>query len=382
MPALRNAAVPAATNAAGKMPALQGEKPMLLSEDKLTGIPQELHRAATIPLHEGMYAEANQRSLDLTRYLESLDPSGNDSELDAFERQLALCGIRVNGEDADFVDRFFASQESAVLFPEFVSRSVRVGFDDFTKLRKILANRVKIDDNTYKSIYMDETVLTESDKSLALVGEGASLPKIAIKTAEHTLLIKKYGRYLEATYESIRRKRTSVVALFLRAVGVQLQRDKFKDALNVLLNGDGNDNAAAGINTATSGTLTYADLVKFYLAFDPYDLNVLLCNKNVASTLLNVNEIKEPIVSAGFQVRGENPRLFGAELVVDDNVSENKIIGLDHRFALQEVYETGVMTESERLIRRQIEGTAISETAGFAKIIGAASKVLNITWAE
>ncbi|RJP20418.1 MAG: phage major capsid protein [Candidatus Omnitrophota bacterium] len=354
---------------------------MLLSEDKLHGIPQELHRAGTIPLHEGMYAEANQRGYDLTGYLESLDPSPGNAELDAFERQLALAGIRVNGENADIIDRFFASQESAVLFPEFVSRSVRIGCDDFTKLRNILANRIKIDDNTYKSIYMDDSVTAEEEKSLAVVAEGAVLPKIVIKTAEHTLAIKKYGRYLESTYEAIRRKRTSVVALFLRAIGVQLQRDKFTDAIDVLFNGDGNDNAADGVNTAASGTLTYADLIKFYLEFDPYDLNVLLCNKTTASTLLNVTEIKEPVVSAGFQVRGESPRLFGAELLVDDCIPNNKIIGLDRRFALQEVYETGVMTESERLIRRQIEGTAISETAGFAKIIQAAAKVLNVTWA-
>jgi len=71
-------------------------------------------------------------------------------------------------------------------------------------------------------------------------------------------------------------------------------------------------------------------------------------------------------------------RLFGAELIVDPSVPDNLILGLDRRFALQEVYETGVLTESERLIRRQIEGTAISEVAGFAKVITSASKVLDI----
>ena len=44
------------------------------------------------------------------------------------------------------------------------------------------------------------------------------------------------------------------------------------------------------------------------------------------------------------------------------------------------IEKTGVLTESERLIRRQIEGTAISEIAGFAKVITAASKILNLVW--
>ena len=70
---------------------------------------------------------------------------------------------------------------------------------------------------------------------------------------------------------------------------------------------------------------------------------------------------------------------FGAELIVDEAVSDDLILGLDRRFALEEVYETGVITESDRLIRQQIEGTAISEIAGFGKIINSATRVLNVT---
>lgn len=353
---------------------------MYIPEDKLNNVPQELHRAATVRLHDGMYAEACQRGLDLTGYLETLDPTSSDSELDAFERQLALAGIRVSGEDAAIIDRFFASQESSVLFPEFVSRSVRIGLDDFSHLKSILASRIKIDDNTYKSIYMDDSVLSDTDKSLAVVGEGASLPVVELVTAEHTVTIKKYGRYLQATYEAIRRKRTSVISIFLRSIGIQIQRDKFADAVGVLIDGDGNNNACASVNTDVSGTLDYDDLVNFVLSFAPYTLNVMVCNKTAARKLLNVSEISDPAVSGDFQTTGEKIRLFGAELIVDESVPNNKIIGLDRRFALQEVNETGVLTESERLIRRQIEGTAISEVAGFAKVITSASKVLNLTW--
>lgn len=351
---------------------------MFYPEEKLNTLPEALHRAATVPLHEGMYAEAAQRGLDLTGYLESFDPSPQNAELDAFERQLALAGIRVNGDDADIVDRFFATQESAVLFPEFVSRSVQTGFEDFSKLRNILAARVKIDDNTYKSIYMDDSVYEEGSKSLAVVGEGASLPEIELKTAEHAVQIKKYGRYLQATYEAIRRKRANVISIFLRSIGAQIQRDKFVDAVSVLINGDGNGNAAQEISVVSSGTLTYSDLVTFALSFAPYQMNVMVCGKTAASKILNVEEISEPAVSGGFQTNGESVRLFGADLLVDESVPANHIIGLDRRFAIQEVYETGVLTESERLIRRQIEGTAISEVAGFAKVIARACKVLDI----
>jgi len=104
------------------------------------------------------------------------------------------------------------------------------------------------------------------------------------------------------------------------------------------------------------------------------------CSATTAGTLLNITEVKDPAISSEFQTRGNNIKLFGAELIVDDSVPDDMIVGLDRRFALQEAYETGVLTESERLVRRQIEGTAISEVAGFAKVITQACKVLDITW--
>ncbi|MFH1743024.1 MAG: phage major capsid protein [bacterium] len=354
---------------------------MLISEEERSGLPPELHRAAGIPLQSGLYNEIRQRGCNLSTYLEELDPSPADAALDAFERQLALAGIKVIGEDASIIDRFFATQENAVLFPEFVARSVRIGKDDFTKLGKTIAGRTRVDDNTYKAIYMDDSVLSESDKRLAKVAEGAALPKIEIESAEHTIQLHKYGRYLEATYEAIRRKRVNVVALFLRAIGVQIQRDKFTDAVGVVINGDGNDNAASVVNTATSGTLTYADLVNFKLSFDPYEMNVILVSQTMAKNILGLSEFKEPLVAGEFQRTGQMIKLFGAEMIVDDAVATDRIVGLDRRFAIEEVYETDVITESEHLIRQQIEGTAISEVAGFAKLIKSASKVLDTSWA-
>ena len=350
---------------------------MLIPEEERANLPHELQRAAGISLHPGLYSEARQRGLHLSGYLEELDPMENDATLDAFERQLALAGIKVNGPDSSILDRFFATQESAILFPEFVARSVRMGKDDFTKLKKIMASRTHVDDNTYKAIYMDESVLSNSDKSLAKVGEGAALPKIGIETAEHSIHLHKYGRYLEASYEAIRRKRVNIVAYFLRAIGVQIQRDKFTDAIDILLNGDGNDNAASVVNTESSGTLTYDDLVNFKLSLDPYEMNIIIVSKAMAKTILGLSEFKEPLVAGEFQRTSEMIKLFGAEIIIDDTVPSDLIVGLDRRFALEEVYETEVMTESERLIRQQIEGTAISEVAGFTKLIQAATKILD-----
>ncbi len=342
------------------------------------GLPAEPSRAAEVALTPDLYSRARTRGLSLSGFLEELDPSAPGAALDAFERQLALAGIRVAGPDADTIDRFFSSAENAVLFPEYVSRSVRAGMTDFAKLEKITATRTKIEDDTYRTLYMDDSVYAEGDLSLAKISEGAAMPRIEIKTAEHSLTLAKYGRYIETTYEAIRRKKAPVVEVFLRSIGMQIQKDKFQDALAVLVSGDGNDNAATVDPVAADETLTYADLVKFALAFQPYELSVLIADSTTAALILNLDEFKHPEVARGLQTRGEMITPLGAQLIVDDGVPAKKIIGLDRRFALEEVYETGVLIESDRLIRQQIEGTAISEVAGFGKLVTSACRVLNI----
>ena len=82
-----------------------------------------------IKLEKGLY---NLSGKSFTAALEELDPSsayiGTElSSLDAFERQLKRFNIRVNGADCDRVEKFFASTETAVLFPEFVSRCIKKG---------------------------------------------------------------------------------------------------------------------------------------------------------------------------------------------------------------------------------------------------------------
>ena len=67
-----------------------------------------------------------------------------------------------------------------------------------------------------------------------------------------------------------------MVAVFLKAIGYQIEKDKFEQAIDVLINGDGNSNAATVTNTATDDTPVYDDLVDFALSFQTYAMNVMV----------------------------------------------------------------------------------------------------------
>ena len=122
----------------------------------------------SVKLEKGMYGRGG-RTFAQTR--EELDPSeqyrGTALEgLDAFQRQLKRFDIRVKGAGSDLVEKFFHTTESAVLFPEFVSRIVRQGMEEDNVLPAITATVTRFDGMDYRSI---TSVPTEEQKKLRRV---------------------------------------------------------------------------------------------------------------------------------------------------------------------------------------------------------------------
>ena len=80
------------------------------------------------------------------------------------------------------VEKFFHTSDSAVLFPEFVSRVVRQGMEEESILPAITATVTKFDGMDYRSI---ASVPSEEDKKLRRVEEGARIPETTVRTQEN-----------------------------------------------------------------------------------------------------------------------------------------------------------------------------------------------------
>ena len=143
-----------------------------------------------IKLEKGMYSE---RGKSFEQTLEALDPNENYKGtpyegLDAFQRQLKRFDIKVRGAGSDVVEKFFSTSESAVLFPEYVSRSVKAGMEEGNILPSITATVTRFDGMDYRSIY---SAASEDDKSLRYVGEGAAIPQTEVRASDHLVSLKK-----------------------------------------------------------------------------------------------------------------------------------------------------------------------------------------------
>ena len=334
-----------------------------------------------VKLDKGMYGRSGRT---FAQTLEELDPSehyrGTALEgMDAFQRQLKRFDIKVKGAGSDCVEKFFHTTESAVLFPEFVSRVVRQGMEEESILSDITATVTRFDGMDYRSI---ASVPTEADKKLLRVEEGAEIPQTTVRTQENLVRLHKRGRMLVASYEAIRFQRLDLFSVTLRQIGAYMGRQQLLDAMSVIVEGDGNNNPAQMFQvgtdpiSGTSGQLTYEALVDFWSQFDPYTMNTMLVSNDVMLSMLKLPEFQNPLTGLNFQGTGTLTTPLGAKLLRSSIMPAGLVIGLDKNYALEQVCGSDVSVEYDKLIDRQLERAAITSISGFAKLFPEASKIL------
>lgn len=314
-----------------------------------------------IKLEKGLY---NLSGKSFTAALEELDPTsaycGTPLEkLDAFERQLKRFNIRVKGSDCDSVEKFFTSTESAVLFPEFVTRSIRKGFDD-TILSSVCAVKTVVNSGQYLGCVLDDSTAYD------VCSQGETLPTATVTESSAATVLAKYGRLISASYESIRQQRLDVFGVMLRSVGVRLAAAVVKKAVEVL---------ADGADEVSTTELTYADLAELYGKFESFDMTTVIASPALAAKIAAMNQLSDSSADAD----GRFILPFGSELIKTSAAGADTIIGIDRDYALEFITSTELVMETDKLIDRQLDQMTASITCGFRKITPDAVKVLKIT---
>lgn len=337
--------------------------------------PVDLTSAASIDITRDLYLDAEARGMTLSELLESddFDPSPVGCPLDAFERQLALAGVKLTGRTPSTVEQFY--QKAPALLPEFILREIKRGQSMRPELARLVANTTTAATNRYTPFHIDTT--DTSKFSLRPIGEGAEIPALVVTEQNHAVVVKDFGLALKASYKSLRYRTTSQFRVLLWYIGFKMQTDKIGMIVDVIINGDGNSNAASIINVATSGALTYADLINLWANFTPYEMNTLVCHINSLKSILTMTEFKDPLVGYRFQQAGDLFSPLGASLVRCDDVPTDYIIGLDNRFAIEEVITQPLMVEYDKIIEQRFEEAVISESVAYAKVLKGASAILD-----
>lgn len=323
----------------------------------------------TIKLDKGLY----RSPLGLGAELERIDPSENYKgtsleNLDAFERQLKRFDIKIKGKDSSPIEKFFATTDSAVLFPEYVSRAVRQGIEMNNTVDSVVATCTEINGLDYRTITSLPQGNTDDDvNDETFIGEGEAIPETQIKVKDSLVKLRKRGKMLVASYEALRFQRLDLFSVTLRQIGSYIARVQVTDALKTIANGDGNENPMKTISPETAGKLTYKDLITLWNSLDPYTMNTLVCSPKTVADIACFPEMRDAAAGLNFHATGKAVTPLGAN-IIKNNFIENGIIAFDKNYALEMVTAGGIMTDFDKLIDRQLERASVTQIYGFAKI--------------
>ena len=338
----------------------------------------DLTRAASIELGRDHYTEAESRGLTLSELLEceEYDPTPNGCPLDAFERQLALAGVRLGGKSPTTVEQFY--QQAPALLPEFMLREVKKGQAMRPELGRLIANSTSVASNSYTPFFIDTS--DDTKFSLRPIGDGANVPQLLVTEQSHAVKVSDYGLALKTSYKALRYRSSSQFRVLLWYIGFRIQSDKIALVVDTIINGDGNSNGATVVNTAVTATLDYDDLISLWAQFSPFEMNTIVCHIDQMKTILTLAEFKDPMAGYRFQNSGDLFSPLGARLVRCDDVPSDYVLGLDSRFAVEEVITQPLTIEYDKVIEQRFEEAVISESITYAKVIKEASVVMDSVW--
>ena len=326
----------------------------------------------TIKLEKGMY---NISGKSFTSVLEDLDPSENYKGtslegLDAYQRQLKRFNIKVSGRGCDKVEKFFSTPDSAILFPEFLSRAIKQGLTACDVIPEITAVNTIIDGIDYRAIKSETATATQNDAT-----EGNALREVSVRTDSSLVSLKKYGRLFSSSYEALRFQNLDVVAVIFKKIGMDIANEQMLDAVSALVSSG--SSAATEVEPETPGTLTYTDLLTLGKNFNPYHPNVMMASSTTIKEILSLPAMQDAEAGLAFHGTGNLVTPLGAKLVMVKGLEDGKIITIDSNFALQMIQSGDVIVEYDKVIDKQLERATISVTAGFSRIFRDAVKVLN-----
>lgn len=363
-------------------------------------------RAGEIRLSLDTYRDAADKGLTMSQYLEQMDPTkdyGPNEKTNAFQRQMMCLNDRLmaaskqpivlqsvpkEGLWASKVEAFYQTDDSRVIFPEWINRQARQALVADDILNEIVGIRTPIDSNAYRTIYFTHV---EDKASKKRVSEGSEIPATEMKTSENTIKLHKYGRRIKATYEAIRRERLDKISLMIEAIMKQAGVDRAADAYSVLLSGDGNNNAATSYALTDLGdttALTYTGWATFMFKFYPYQMTALIGGVNELVKFLtmsapNVDPIRliEQLRFGRTTSQGEMAQSIfnNYRIIYLPSATANKLVGLDKRYAIEMVSEIGSdITETQKLISSQWEEIVVSEVNGFGVFLPDARKAITL----
>jgi len=398
--------------------------------------PRKRAKAIASVLNRDILREAYSDGKNLSRYLETLDPSDKHpmGSGDAFNRVLAARGIRtrsipelgiaastledvVNDERAQYLaTEIFARAYRKVIFGngtgiggktrawapimsgEGVSGSAinQPFYPPVTDL--LLRPAIPLSEvvgvtSGIRGTYFKPFFLEDVSQANSRVAEAAEIPAVKITTSERAVDLNKYGRRIDLTYESDRRIPVDLLSFYVERIAIAVEAEKLAKVIGVIVNGDGNSGTAATSynldtlnGTAGVGVFNLEGWLNWKMTWaNPLMMTTVLGNSPqvLKTMLLDTGSANIPLVAGSGVIASQTVTPINQGLADGIRVGwttdapANTLVGFDKRLAIQRLFEIGSnIQETAKNVKSQINSLVLSEVEGYAVIDPKASKVL------
>jgi len=289
------------------------------------------------------------------------------------------------GQSLIAVQDFYTNTSLTALFPAWIETEIQAGLMANGLVNDIIFGTEQVDSSKVTALY-DSTPAKE--RELRVIGEGAELPRVKLTLSDSTIALHKYGRQINAAYETIASQKVDALGHHIRRIAAQVAIDETDAALHALVAGDGTAAGSAetddtDTDVSVQGAISYADLIDWYFDLGaPYLLDKAVFGDTDLALIANLAEFKTDSYTdfgSNFSVPGPKAvrYLRWAGGVSGSSYVDRIGVGIDSRRALRKYTWGGFLQEQDKIITRQVNIWTFSYWAGFRKWDAAATQILD-----
>ena len=208
------------------------------------------------------------------------------------------------------------------------------------------------------------------------VGQGETIPDSGYTWGIKRTPIRKTGIALTWTDELMLSVSFPILSRWMERVGIELNAKLFTNAVQTMVNGDqtGGLEAAPVVGTATGSSITFADYITMWTRSNliGYKWGSMITSEVMSNAILNLPEFK-PIAgglgNAVVNVDSRN-RIIPTKIphFISSALSDNQVVLFDPSQAMVYCVFRPLLVETERIIRRQVQGSVVSVISGFVTV--------------
>lgn len=272
------------------------------------------------------------------------------------------------------------------LRPEIIREAIRLGLRRTPIYNTLIGG--KEESVSQKKVTLPQ--INASNATPSKIGEAETIGVGTLSFDEKDVSLFKIGTGIKVSDEVQKYVSLNIISLYLQDVGVQLGLGLDTMAIDVLVNGDGgNPNYGApviGVDNTSNG-ITYKDILRMWLRMGRLGRmpSGLISAEDPALKILLMDEFKKwspNNVNAKHDLKIKTPIPQSQDYLVHGAMPNSEILGfIDTTSALMKLNASGLLVESERIAEKQLNGTYVTQTTGFAKLFRDAFVLLDGTQA-